>query len=174
LANVDSVEYSAEKNIGNEAPEKETSVKTKAGPWQEDGDHSGSILNGEGRPEKVLDSNGESRAKKMTTGLHLDTLSMQFQKEIGPSTKLGPIQNIEGCNKNNYPIKAQLAKRSPDMFSKVYVRQRNASSKAVSLEPVAEEPNLLKEGTDQQHLSGLNDSGPKHNVSEECQLLIFF
>lgn len=108
----------------------------------------------------------------MTTGLLLDTLSMQFQKDIGPSTKLGPIRNNEGYNKNNYPIKAQSSKGSPDMFSKVYVRQRNALSKAAPLEPVAEEPNLLKEGTDQQHLSGLNDSGPKHNVSEECQLLI--
>ena len=50
----------------------------------------------------------------MTTGLLLDTLSMQFQKDIGPSTKLGPIRNNEGYNKNNYPIKAQSSKGSPN------------------------------------------------------------
>lgn len=59
-AKVDSVECFTEKNTGNESLEKETSVNTKAGPWQENGDHSGSILNREGRPEKVLDLNGES------------------------------------------------------------------------------------------------------------------
>ena len=95
---------------------------------------------------------------------------MQTQKDIGPSSNLGPIGKAEGCNKNIYPSTAHSSKGSPDMFSKVYSRQRSASAKAVSLEPVAEEPNLIKEGIGQQHVSGLIDSGPKSDDSEKGQL----
>ena len=172
LANVDSAKYPAEKITGVEAPEKETSTKAKAGSWQEDGDLSGNILNVEGSPQKVFNLNGESLAAQVATGLHLDKLSTQLHLESGPSTKLGPIGKSEGCNKNIYPSKAHLAKESPDMFSKVYSRQRSASARAISLEPVAEEPNLIKEGIGQQHVSGLIDNGPKSDDSEKGQLSI--
>ena len=91
---------------------------------------------------------------------------MQTQKDIGPSSNLGPIGKAEGCNKNIYPSTAHSSKGSPDMFSKVYVRQRYALPKALPLEPVAEEPNLLKENNDLHDINEFQDKGPNHRVLE--------
>ena len=64
------------------------------------------------------------------THLHLSLPSLQTQKDVGPSYNLGPFRENEGSNKDGHSPVAHSFKEISDMYSKVYVRQKHAKSKA--------------------------------------------
>lgn len=138
----------------------------KAGSRQPADDQIGNFLNREELAEKEQNLYGISTRFVTDMGSQPGMPSLQFQKAIGSSSNSGPLRKMEGCKKENYPTSAQTSKGSSDMFSKVYVRQRNGPYKAAPLEPVVEEDISLRED---KGLGGLNDSsckGPNNRTLE--------
>ena len=94
------------------------------------------------------------------THLHLSLPSLQTQKDVGPSYNLGPFRENEGSNKDGHSPTAHSFKEISDMYSKVYVRQKHAKSKAPSLEPVEEEAQIIKDDNGMDVMHEIQDKSP--------------
>ena len=136
---VDSENSNAEKAEANGFTKDAILNMDKADSREHNGDPVGNNLNCGDKVSDVQAPYGESVGDIRHTHLHLSLPSLQTQKDVGPSYNLGPFRENEGSNKDGHSPVAHSFKEISDMYSKVYVRQKHAKSKAPSLEPVEEE-----------------------------------
>ena len=129
-AKVDSGSRSAEKAEANGCLKEAILNMDKVASREHNGDPGGNILNCGDKASNVQTPYGESVGDKRHTHPYLSLPSLQTQKDVGPSYNLGPFRENEGSNKDGHSPVAHSFKEISDMYSKVYVRQKHAKSKA--------------------------------------------
>jgi len=142
------------------------SNKEKAASREHVHDPAGKILNCEDRESEAQGPYKENLGDIRHAPLPLNSPPPQNQICNGPTGTLGPFREKNGSNKAGLLPIAHTFKTNSEMHSKVYVRQKHTKAKAQALEPVEEEPQLLKSDIDVEIMPASQDKSSQQCKSE--------
>ena len=165
-AKVDSVTRREEKAEGSCCTTGEILVNEKAAFQEHEDDIVGINLNCDAGGSEAQVTYGEILGDIRHTHFPSTLLSPQNQSCIGPNCSLGPTrEQFESKKDGPLPI-VHIPKVKSDMHPKVYVRQKFSKAKAHILEPVEEEPQIIKGDNGVETMSITQDKGPQQSKTD--------